>query len=71
MGSIFFGGENMEKLVIEVELTKQELEEFKNFIKQGCLDQEKYIKRLLMGAITGKRDLALLTAKRKEGKKAV
>jgi len=41
----------MEKLTVEVELSKEEMEKFNNFIEQGCLDQKAYLKRLLLGAI--------------------
>ena len=41
----------MEKLTVEVELSKEEMEKFNNFIEQGCLDQKAYLKRLIVRAI--------------------
>jgi len=45
----------MEKLTIEIELTKEEMEAFNNLIEQGCYDREKYLKRLIILAIERKR----------------
>jgi len=39
--------EKLEKLVIEVELSKEELELFNEFIEAGCIDREKYIKKYI------------------------
>jgi len=41
----------MEKLTVEIELTKLEMEAFNNLIEQGCYDQKKYLKRLIILAI--------------------
>ena len=41
----------MEKLTIEIELTKEEVEAFNNFIERKCLDANKWYKRLLLSAI--------------------
>jgi len=35
----------MEKLALEIELTKEELDSFYEFIEDGCIDQEKYVKK--------------------------
>jgi len=37
----------MEKLAIEVELEKEELDLFSEFIEAGCIDREKYIKKYI------------------------
>jgi len=37
----------MEKFVIEVELEKEELDLFSEFIEAGCIDREKYIKKYI------------------------
>ena len=44
----------MEKLTVEIELTKEEMESFNNLIEQGCYDREKYLKRLIITAIVRK-----------------
>jgi len=41
----------MEKLVIEIELTKEELDLFNEFIENGCIDREKYMKKYILQAI--------------------
>jgi len=41
----------MEKLVIEVELTSEELGLFDEFIEDGCIDQKKYMKKYVLRAI--------------------
>jgi hypothetical protein len=56
----------MEKLVIEIELTKEELEDFNSFIKNGCFDQAKFLKRLIIGAIT--KNKARAVANKKAGR---
>ena len=38
----------MEKLVLEIELSKEEMEAFDGFVEHGCIDREKYLKRLVM-----------------------
>jgi len=44
-------GDSMEKLTIEIELTKEQMEAFDNLIEQGCYDQKKYLRRLIILAI--------------------
>lgn len=48
----------MEKLTVEIELSKEELEAFNNFIEQGCIDIKKYLKRLIMKAPEKHKELA-------------
>ena len=44
----------MEMLMVEIELTKEEMEAFNSLIEQGCYDQKKYLKRLIVSAINYK-----------------
>jgi hypothetical protein len=40
----------MEKLTVEIELSKEELEAFNAFIKHWCIDQKAYLKRQVIKA---------------------
>ena len=37
----------MEKLTVEIELTKEEMDDLNNLIELECLDQKKWIKRVI------------------------
>jgi hypothetical protein len=39
------------KLTVEIELSKEEAERFERFIEEGCYDQDKYLKHLLLKGI--------------------
>ncbi len=39
---------NVQKLIIKIELTENEMEAFNNRIKEGCLDKTAHLKRLVM-----------------------
>jgi len=41
----------MEKLTIELELTKEEMEALNSFIERKCLDVKKWYRRLLVGTV--------------------
>lgn len=43
----------MEKLTVEIELSKEELDLFNDFIEQRCVDKAKYLKRLVLKTIEG------------------
>ena len=57
----------MEKLTIEIELTKEELEAFNRFIEDNCIDREKYLQKVFANAVAAKTARRNLAAKRKQG----
>jgi hypothetical protein len=64
--------EEMEKLVVEIELTKDELSKLAAYVEAKCLDQRRYLKKLLedrVYAVLKKQDRAAARAKRTESDK--
>jgi hypothetical protein len=59
------------KLTVEIELSEEEAERIERFMEEGCYDTGKYLKRLILGAINRKRELVLITGRRREVEKAV
>ena len=43
----FLRRKEVEKLTVEIELTKEEMDDFNNLIELECLDQTKWIKRVI------------------------
>jgi hypothetical protein len=59
------------KITVEIEMTEEEAERIERFFEAGCYDVGKYFKRLILGVINRKQELALVACRRREVKKAV
>jgi hypothetical protein len=54
------------KLTVEIELSEEESERFGRFIEEGCYDPGKYIRRLILEAISLKQEIAPAASRKRK-----
>jgi hypothetical protein len=65
-GSLFVRGREMErKIAVEVELSEEDAKRFADFIENGCYNRDKYLAKMVIGAIQNALQQTEMAMKRK------